>query len=95
MCHLPIVCEEKKIPYVYVPFRSDISAAIGIRRPALMVLIKKHDDYADLYDECEASIKEITAQFMAQNAWSKNPNEDNIHYKFKTYFFNHLDYIKE
>lgn len=67
MCHLPIVCEEKKIPYVYVPFRSDISAAIGIRRPALMVLIKKHDDYADLYAECEEAIKELTAQFMAEN----------------------------
>lgn len=23
-----------------------------------MVLIKKHDDYAELYDECEAKIKE-------------------------------------
>ena len=58
MCHLPAVCEEKDIPYIYVPFRTDISSAIGIRRPALMVLIKKHDDYADLYDECEAKIKE-------------------------------------
>lgn len=58
MCHLPAVCEEKDIPYIYVPFRTDISSAIGIRRPALMVLIKKHDDYADLYDECEAKMKE-------------------------------------
>lgn len=58
MCHLPAVCEEKEIPYIYVPFRTDISTAIGIRRPALMVLIKKHDDFAELYDECEAKIKE-------------------------------------
>ena len=67
MCHLPAVCELKEIPYVYVPFRTDISAAIGIRRPALMVLIKKHDDYAELYDECEAKIKELatTTQWAA------------------------------
>lgn len=59
MCHLPAVCEEKNIPYIYVPFRTDISTAIGIRRPALMVLIKKHDDYAELYEECEAKMNEL------------------------------------
>ena len=59
MCHLPAVCEEKSIPYVYVPFRTDISTAIGIKRPALMVLIKKHDDLAELYDECESKISEL------------------------------------
>lgn len=59
MCHLPAVCEEKNIPYVYVPFRTDISSAIGVRRPALMVLIKKHPDLADLYDECEAKMKAL------------------------------------
>ena len=58
MCHLPAVCESKNIPYIYVPFRTDISTAIGIRRPALMVLIKKHDDYAELYDECESKVNE-------------------------------------
>lgn len=66
MCHLPAICEEKDIPYVYVPFRTDISTAIGVRRPALMVLIKKHDDYGDIYDECEQKIKELLLEFLNQ-----------------------------
>jgi len=57
MCHLPAVCEEKNIPYIYVPLRSDISTAVGIKRPALMVLIKKSSEYEDLYTECQSEIK--------------------------------------
>ena len=64
MCHLPSVCEDKDIPYIYVPFRTDISSAIGVRRPALMVLIKKHDNYQELYDECEQKIHELMTEFM-------------------------------
>lgn len=65
MCHLPAVCEDKNVPYVYVPFRSDISSAIGIRRPALMVLIKSHEDYSDIYEECEAKIKELALELFS------------------------------
>ena len=57
MCHLPAVCEEKNIPYVYVPLRSDISTAVGIKRPALMVLIKPNSEYEELYTECQSEIK--------------------------------------
>lgn len=59
MCHLPAVCEEKEIPYVYVPLRADISTAIGIKRPALMVLIRHNEDYGDLYAECESELKQL------------------------------------
>src|SRR5207244_4873969 len=30
VAHLPIICEEKKIPYVFVPSRAQIGPAIGI-----------------------------------------------------------------
>ncbi|EFN62852.1 H/ACA ribonucleoprotein complex subunit 2-like protein [Camponotus floridanus] len=51
MCHLPIVCEDKNIPYCFTPSRLDIGAAMGVKRGSLMVLIKEHADYKDLYDE--------------------------------------------
>ncbi|CAG2164723.1 unnamed protein product [Oppiella nova] len=57
MCHLPAVCEEKNIPYVYVPLRADISTAVGIKRPALMVLIKHNKQYEELYNDCQTEIK--------------------------------------
>ncbi len=59
MCHLPAVCEDKNIPYVFVPLRSDISNAVGIKRPALMVLIKHSNDYDQLYQECQSEVKAL------------------------------------
>lgn len=57
MCHLPAVCEEKDIPYCYTPSRKDIGAAMGTMRGCIMVLVKEHDDYKDLYDEVRGEIK--------------------------------------
>lgn len=59
MCHLPAVCEDKGIPYAYVPFRQDIATAMGVRRPCLMALVRKHEDYDELYKECEAELKAL------------------------------------
>lgn len=57
MCHLPAVCEEKEIPYCYTPCRKDIGAAMGANRGCIMVLVKEHEDYKELYDEIQSEIK--------------------------------------
>jgi H/ACA ribonucleoprotein complex subunit 2 len=59
MCHLPAVCEEKDIPYVYVPMRQDLASAMGVKRPCLMVLVRPHEEYQELFDECEAEMKAL------------------------------------
>lgn len=51
MCHLPIVCEDKSIPYCFTPSRLDIGTAMGVKHGSLMVLVKEHAAYKDLYDE--------------------------------------------
>ncbi|XP_012223035.1 H/ACA ribonucleoprotein complex subunit 2-like protein [Linepithema humile] len=56
MCHLPIVCEDKGIPYCFTPSRLDIGTALGVKRGSLMVLIKEHPDYKELYDEIKTTI---------------------------------------
>ncbi|XP_072935441.1 H/ACA ribonucleoprotein complex subunit 2 [Epargyreus clarus] len=61
MCHLPAVCEEKDIPYVYTPSRKDIGSAMGTMRGCIMVLVKEHEDYKDLYDEVRGEIKLLGA----------------------------------
>ncbi|XP_032691345.1 H/ACA ribonucleoprotein complex subunit 2-like protein isoform X2 [Odontomachus brunneus] len=61
MCHLPVVCEDKDIPYCYTPSRQDIGAAMGINRGSLMVLIKEHPEYKDLYTELKDAIKVLSA----------------------------------
>merc|ERR1712015_367977 len=57
MCHMPAVCEEKGLPYCYTPSRSLLGQAMGVKRGSLMVLIKKHDDYEELYNECKEEVE--------------------------------------
>lgn len=59
MCHLPVVCEDKDIPHCYVPSKQDIGTSMGVKRGSLMVLIKEHDEYKDLYDEVKDGIKTL------------------------------------
>lgn len=62
MCHLPAVCENKSIPYCYTPSRMDIGAALGVKRGTLMVLIREHEDYKDLYDECKQEMTNLAVE---------------------------------
>ena len=59
MCHMPALCEEKDIPYCYVPSRDDLGRAAGLQRSAVMVLIINDADYEELYDECLKEINEL------------------------------------
>ncbi|XP_023019868.1 NHP2 ribonucleoprotein [Leptinotarsa decemlineata] len=59
MCHLPIVCEEKNIPYVFVPSRKDLGAALGVKRGCVMVLIKPHEDYKENFNELKEEVNSL------------------------------------
>lgn len=69
MSHIPGICEELDIPYVYVPLRSDISNAMGVKRPTLMALVvssptinlndEPYSSYAELYQECVDAVKAL------------------------------------
>lgn len=59
MSHLPAVCEDRDIPYVYVPLKSDISQALGVRRTTIMVLVRANKKYEDAYTECLNEVKSL------------------------------------
>ncbi|PNF18125.1 H/ACA ribonucleoprotein complex subunit 2-like protein [Cryptotermes secundus] len=59
MCHLPGVCEELDLPYVYVNSRQVLGSALGLKRGSLMVLLKRHDNYGDLYDQVVQIIESL------------------------------------
>ncbi|KAG7154975.1 H/ACA ribonucleoprotein complex subunit 2-like protein-like [Homarus americanus] len=59
MCHLPAVCEEKQLPYIYTPSRQDLGAAMGVKRGSLTVLIRENDKYQDLYDKVKEDINKV------------------------------------
>merc|ERR1712212_916979 len=59
MCHLPAVCEEKELPYIYTPSRQDLGTAMGRKRCAIMVLVREHDDYKEAYDKVLEEINKV------------------------------------
>ncbi|EGI65625.1 H/ACA ribonucleoprotein complex subunit 2-like protein [Acromyrmex echinatior] len=61
MCHLPIICEDKDIPYCFTPSRMDIGAAMNMKRGSLVVLITESYEYRELYDEIKAAMKTLSA----------------------------------
>lgn len=56
---MPAICEEKDLPYCYTPSREDIGHAAGLHRTAVMVLIKKHSEYAEFFDEITDEVKRL------------------------------------
>ncbi|XP_053657962.1 H/ACA ribonucleoprotein complex subunit 2-like protein [Anopheles marshallii] len=59
MCHLPAVCEEKNIPYCYMPSRKDLGAAMGVKRGTVAMLIREHPDYQETYDKLKVELSTL------------------------------------
>lgn len=41
--HLPLLCEDKNVPYVYVPSKMALGRACGVSRPVIAVSITTND----------------------------------------------------
>jgi large subunit ribosomal protein L7Ae len=39
--HIPVLCEQKKVPYSFVPKKTDLGKAIGLNVPCTSVVIEK------------------------------------------------------
>lgn len=59
VAHLPLLCEEKKIPYVYVPSKERLGKAAGINVAAASAAILDPGDAKDLVDEIVKEVNEI------------------------------------
>lgn len=46
--HLPIMCEDRQIPYYYVPSKIDLGAAACTKRPTSCVLINPKDSFSEM-----------------------------------------------
>ncbi|CAG8434506.1 672_t:CDS:2 [Scutellospora calospora] len=63
--HIPILCEDFSVPYVYIPSRADLGFACATKRPTSVVMIvpdlKKEEtfDYKEHYTACYNKVKEL------------------------------------
>lgn len=67
--HLPVLCEDSSVPYVFIPSKEDLGSAGATKRPTSVVMIvpnggknkkadSKSDEYREGFDEV---VKEIPA----------------------------------
>ncbi|GLT44119.1 hypothetical protein SLA2020_180340 [Shorea laevis] len=66
--HVPILCEEADIPYVYVPSKEDLATAGATKRPTCCVLVLTkpikgeitQEEQEKLKADCDQVVKEVT-----------------------------------
>ena len=61
LSHLPVLCEEKDVPYVFVKAKSELGEAGLTKRPTscILVLEKGNDDYQDRFLKVKSKISEL------------------------------------
>ncbi len=62
VAHLPLLCDEKKIPYVYVPSKKKLGEAAGIEVAAASACIIDPGEAKDLVEEIIKQVNEIKAK---------------------------------
>lgn len=60
--HLPLLCEERKIPYIYVPSKEKLGQAAGIEVKAASAAIIEVGQAKDIIDEIVAKVNEVKAK---------------------------------
>ncbi|MEM3725277.1 MAG: 50S ribosomal protein L7Ae [Candidatus Bathyarchaeia archaeon] len=59
VAHLPLLCEERKIPYVFVPSKENLGKAVGIDVSAASACIVNEGEAAGLVKEIVARVEKV------------------------------------
>ncbi len=57
--HLPIMCEEKNIPYIYVASKSKLGSALGIDVPSASAAVIETGEAQKLIDDLTKKLKDL------------------------------------
>lgn len=59
-CHLPYLCEDWNLPYIYILSKTDLGAAAGSKRPTCVIMVRLHEEYQEAYEECLQEVHALT-----------------------------------
>ncbi len=59
VAHLPLLCDERKVPYIYVPSKAKLGSAAGIDVSAASACIIEPGEAADLVKEIITRLQKI------------------------------------
>jgi LSU ribosomal protein L7AE len=62
VAHLPLICEEKNIPYLYVPDKKKLGEVAGINVSASSVAVLEVGDGKSLYDDLVSAFSDLRAK---------------------------------
>jgi len=71
LSHLPILCEDKQVPYIYVKSRAEVGEACKTKRPTSCVLIATPGkDAAKVKKSFDRCLELVSAKNTYVNWWS-------------------------
>lgn len=59
--HFPLMAEESKIPYVWVPSRQDLGTSTQCKRATSVVLLKPTEELQASYDKIKMAIEDLNS----------------------------------
>jgi len=59
LMHIPVLCDEKKIPYSYVPAKAELGKAAGLEVPTSSIAITEDGGGKKLIDEISKKTEEL------------------------------------
>jgi large subunit ribosomal protein L7Ae len=59
LAHIPALCDEKNIPYVYVPNKAELGNAIGLEKPTASIAIVDVGKGKPLCEEIAKTVREL------------------------------------
>ncbi|KAJ3064815.1 snoRNA-binding protein [Podochytrium sp. JEL0797] len=71
--HLPVMCEDNQVPYVYAPSKQDLGAASNTKRPTSCVMIVNPSalknkeaaaEFKEYFDDLNAEVTELNAKMI-------------------------------
>lgn len=65
VAHLPMLCEEKNIPYIYVPSKQELGKASGLEVTTASVCVVNPGKAGELIDEVKEKLKALLRQQAA------------------------------
>ncbi|KAH9264409.1 hypothetical protein BASA83_012107 [Batrachochytrium salamandrivorans] len=65
--HLPVLCEDSNVPYIYVPSKEELGSAGSTKRPTSCVMIvpAAGSEYKDTYDEIMTEIGDLSKKLIS------------------------------
>ncbi len=59
LAHIPALCDEKNVPYVYVPSKEELGKSIGLEKPTASIAIVDVGNGKAQVDEIAAAVKDL------------------------------------